>query len=82
MSTTYPKMVLETIKDPKTGVEQIQDEVNQQLSQVKETINSRLDPDTWRPSTKSDFQEMFKLVNQLSKDVKSLNRKVDRLAKK
>ena len=81
MSTTYPKMVLDTIKDPKAGVEQIQDEVNQQFSQVKDTISSKLDPDAWRPATKSDFQEVLQIMAQLAQEVKALNHKVDTLKK-
>ena len=79
MSTTYPKMVLETIKDPKAGVEQLQDEVNQQINQVKDSISSKLDPDTWRPATKSDFQDLTKIITQLSQEVKALNNKMDKL---
>ena len=80
MSTTYPKMVLDTIKDPKAGVEQIQDEVNQQLKGVKDTISARLDPDAWKPATKSDLQEMMKMMEKLSKEVSALNKKVDKLS--
>jgi len=80
MSTTYPKMVLDTIKDPKAGVEQIQDEVNQQLKGVKDTISAKLDPDAWKPATKSDLQEMMKMMERLSKEVNALNKKVDKLS--
>ena len=88
MSTTYPKMVLETIKDPKAGVEQLQDEVNQiqdevsqQINQVKDTITSKLDPDMWKPATKNDVQQMMKIMAQLSKQVNDLNTKVEKLSK-
>lgn len=92
MSLTYPKMVMDTIKDPKAGVEQIQEEVNQQFSQVKEEVNqqinqvkdtltSRLDPDMWKPATKNDIQQMMKAIEQLSQDVHTLNSKVEKLSK-
>lgn len=80
MSTTYPKMVLDTIKDPKSGVEQIQDEVNQQLKGVKDTISARLDPDAWKPATKSDLQEVLQMMEKLSKEVHALNKKVDKMS--
>ncbi len=80
MSTTYPKMVLDTIKDPKAGVEQIQDEVNQQIKGVKDTISARLDPDAWKPATKNDLQEVLQMMEKLSKEIKALNKKVDKLS--
>jgi len=80
MSTTYPKMVLDTIKDPKAGVEQIQDEVNQQLKGVKDTISAKLAPDAWKPATKNDLQEVLKMMEKLSKEVSALNKKVDKLS--
>ncbi|MEM6317575.1 MAG: hypothetical protein AAF960_07880 [Bacteroidota bacterium] len=81
MSTTYPKIVMDTLKDPKAGVEQLQEEVNQQINQVKDTISATLDPDAWKPATKSDVQEMMKAVAQLSKEVQALNKKVNTLSK-
>lgn len=92
MSLTYPKMVIDTLKDPKAGVEQIQDEVNQQFSQVKEEVNqqltqvkdtlsARLDPDMWKPATKNDVQQMIQMVQQLSQQVQDLNSKVEKLSK-
>ena len=92
MSLTYPKMVIDTIKDPKAGVEQIQEEVNQQFSQVKEEVNqqisqvkdtlsARLDPDMWKPATKNDIQQMMAAIERLSKDVHTLNTKVEKLSK-
>ena len=80
MSTTYPKMVLNTIKDPKSGVEQIQDEVNQQIKGVKDTISAKLDPDAWKPATKSDLQEVLQMMEKLSKEVHALNKKVDKMS--
>lgn len=81
MSTTYPKMVMETLKDPKAGVEQIQDEVNSQLQEVKETITAKLDPDAWKPATKNDLQQVINSVAQLAQSVNALNKKVDKLSK-
>jgi len=78
MSTTYPKMIL---KDPKAGVEQLQDEVNSQLQEVKDSIAAKLDPDAWKPATKSDLQQVINSVEQLAKAVNSLNQKVDKLSK-
>lgn len=80
MSTTYPKMVLDTIKDPKSGVEQFQDEVNQQIKEVKDTISAKLDPDAWKPATKSDLQDIMKMMEKLSREVNALNKKVDKLS--
>ena len=82
MATTYPKMVLDTIKDPKSGVEQIQDQVNQQVNQMGEIISNRLDPDQWKPATKADLNKMMTMMSQLSKEVSALNKKVDKMNEK
>ena len=80
VSANYPKIVMETIKDPKAGVEQLQEEVNQQITQVKDSLSARLDPDAWTPATKTDVQELSDLVLKLATEVRTLQKKVDKLA--
>jgi hypothetical protein len=82
MASEYPKMVMDTIKDPKAGVEQIQDQVSQQMHQVGDMINAKLDPDTWRPASKSDFQTVMSSLEQMAVQIENLTQKVDSLSKK
>lgn len=87
MTLNAPKMVIETIKDPKKGVENIQkefQEVSDAISQkVEETIAQRkVDVDEWRGVSKSDHKMMMELMEKMSKEVSALNKKVNKLSKK
>lgn len=79
MATAYPKIVLDTLKDPKAGVEQIQDQVSQQVSQVGELIQAKLDPDAWKPATKMDLQKVMDTMQQLTREMMDLKDKVETL---
>ncbi len=81
MATEAPKMVIETIKDPKKQVAQIQDQIQDQLSQVKEEIGQKFDVDSWLSSSKSDSKKILEKLESLSDEVARLNEKVDQLKK-
>jgi len=91
-----PKMVLETIKDPKKGVAQIQQqltEVKQDIEhqieerleegkhQIEERIGRKLEIDEWRGPTKADHKEMMEMMAKMSKELARLNKKVNALSK-
>lgn len=87
MTLNAPKMVMETIKDPKKGVENIQkefQEVSDAITQrVEETIAQRkADVDEWRGVSKSDHKTMMELMEKMSKEISTLNDKVNELSKK
>ena len=77
LSTTGAKMAIETIKDPRKGVAQIQE----QMAQVGEDISQRLEIDEWRGASKSDFKAVMNSLIQLNRNVESLHQKVEDLAK-
>jgi uncharacterized protein YukE len=78
MAINTPKMVMDAIKDPKSQVAQIKD----QLTDVTEDISQKLEIDTWRTASKADFKSVVDQLQALSKQVDSLNDKIDKLAKK
>lgn len=82
MAVEGPKMVMETIKDPKKGMAQIQDQIQDQIHQVKDEISQKLEIDTWKTASKSDFKEIMQKLSDISAEVSALNQKVDQLAKK
>ncbi len=82
MTKVGPKLIIDTIKDPKKQVAQLQDQIQDQISQVSDEISSKVEIDQWRAASRSDFRKLMDTVNQLSKDVASLNQKVDKLSKK
>lgn len=93
MAMETPKIVMESIKDPKKQAnhikEQLQEQFQEQLQQVGGALNQRLEDakqklevDDWRVSSKSDFKNMMKLLEQMSTEITTLNEKVDKLSKK
>ncbi len=82
MAAEAPKMVMDTIKDPKKQVAQIQDQIQDQLSHVKDEIGQKLDIDSWLNSSKSDSKLILEKLEKLSGDISKLNKKVEKLSKK
>lgn len=78
MAKNAPQMIAEAIKDPKKQVEQIQS----QITNIGEEITSRVEIDEWRNASRSDFKKVLNAIEKLSSDVKAVNKKVDKLAKK
>ena len=70
------KVLMDTIKDPKKQVAQLQD----QLTGLGEEMWEKVPLDQWRHASKSDFQDIKEAISALSKSVATLNKKVDLLA--
>jgi len=77
MALTAPQKVIETLKDPKKGVEQIQS----QITQVGETIGEKVGIDSWLSSTKSDTKHIMDVLEKMANNINELNKKVDELSK-
>ena len=77
MALTAPKRVMETLKDPIKGVEQLQKDINQ----VGESLSEKLEIDAWRSSTKSDTKNILQMLEKMSSEINQLNQKVDQLTK-
>lgn len=89
MAVATPKMVMETLKDPKAGVEHIQEiqeqvtaAVQEQANEIGDLIDSKLNPDNWKPATKSDVKKLTETLSQLAKTVAALNEKVEQSSNK
>jgi DNA repair ATPase RecN len=76
----YSKIVLETIKDPIGSVEQLQEQVQEQVSQMSDRLRPNLDPDSWKPVTRSDLKKTTDSIESLAKAVETLARKVDQMS--
>lgn len=80
MAMDAPKMVIETIKDPMKGVAQVQAQVQNQISQVKDEIGQKLEIDSWRASSKADYKNIMDLLEKLAGEVSTLNEKVETIS--
>ncbi|MEM8899065.1 MAG: hypothetical protein AAGC85_13205 [Bacteroidota bacterium] len=82
MAFDGPKFMMETIKDPKKQVEQLQDQLQDQIEQVKGGFSQKLELNSWLAASKNDYQQIMQTLGQLSKDIADLNEKVDQLSNK
>lgn len=76
----YSKIVIETIKDPRGSVEHLQEQVQEQVSQMSDRLRPNLDPDSWKPVTRSDFKRTQDSIEALTKAVEALTHKVEALS--
>ena len=86
MAITTPMAVIDAIKDPKKQVANIQSQINQvgdAISQkLEDTIGQKIEVDEWRGVSKSDHKQMMELMEKMSKEISTLNKKVNQLSKK
>ncbi len=82
MAFDAPRMMVETIKDPKKQVAQLQGQIQDQIEQVKGGLAEKLEINSWLSASKGDYQQIMQMLGMLSNDIADLNEKVDRLSKK
>ncbi|NKI31511.1 hypothetical protein [Croceivirga thetidis] len=73
VAATGPKMLKETLKDPRKQVANLQE----QLSEYGEELMEKVPIDQWRNASKSDFKIMQDSLSKLTKSVAELTKKVD-----
>ena len=76
-----PKVIKDTLKDPKKQFHNIQDQIQDQLSTIGDELSEKVQIDQWRNASKSDFQEIQNQIKKLSADISKLNTKVDKIIK-
>lgn len=74
--------IKETIKDPKKQISNIQHQIQDQISNIGEEISEKVQIDQWRNASRSDYQKIMNSIEDLSKDLKKLSAKVDKIKKK
>ena len=77
-----PKLIKDTIKDPKKQLTNLQDEIHDKISTIGEEISEKVQIDQWKSASKSDFQKIQSQIKNLSSEIKKLSSKVDKLNKK
>ena len=89
MAIDTPKLVLDSIKDPKKQAHIIQEQIQEQIHQVGDALNQKfedvrekLEVDEWRSSSKSDYKNIMKMLELMAGEISALNQKVDKLSKK
>ena len=79
--TTGPKLIMDTLKDPKKQVNQLQDQIQDQLAHVTEEISSKVEITKWRAASKSDFKQVKDEIAELKSLITTLTSQVNKLTK-
>ena len=82
MKEVGPKVIMDTIKDPKKQISNIQDQIQDQLSHLGEEIGEKVHIDQWRNASRADYHNIQNSIEEVAKDLKKLAEKVDKLNKK
>lgn len=77
-----PRLVIESIKDPRKQVANLQEQMHQVSDaigqRIEDTIGQKLEMDEWRGASKSDFKTMMTLLENMSEQIQALNQKLDK----
>ena len=74
MAISTPKMLIDAIKDPKSQVAHIKD----QITDVGEEIGQKLEIDSWRAASKSDLKNVMDKLEKLTNKVSEISDKLDK----
>ena len=76
-----PKVLRETLKDPKKQLSHLQEEIQDKINMFGEEIGEKVQIDQWRNASRSDFNQIQNQIQDLSLEIKKLTSKVDKLNK-
>ena len=74
-----PKVIRETLKDPKKQLSYLQDEIQDKISNFGEEISDKVHIDNWRNASRSDFTKIQNQIENLSLELQKLTSKIDTL---
>jgi hypothetical protein len=77
-----PKVLRDTLKDPKKQFNQIQDTIQDQISNIGDEIGEKVQIDQWRNASRSDFNKIQNQIATLSAEIQKLSTKMDTIKKK
>jgi hypothetical protein len=84
-----PKIMRETIKDPKKQVAQFQEQIEEQFKEIGDSIEHKIEEKFGKKieledifgSTKSDSRKILEMLSDVSEQIAALNNKVENLSK-
>lgn len=84
-----PKMVMETIKDPKKQAVHLQEQITEQFQQIgdaiehkiEERVGKKLELEDILGSSKADSRKILEMLADMSEQITALNKKVEKLSK-
>lgn len=76
-----PKVIRDTLKDPKKQFTQLQDEIQDKISTIGDEISEKVHIDQWRNASRSDFNKIQSQIESLSSEITKLSTKIDAIKK-
>ena len=78
MATATPKLVLDSIKDPKKQASQLQEQIQEQIHQFGDAIShkieeKKIDIESYLGSSKSELKEILQVLLELDKKVENVD---------
>lgn len=77
-----PKVIRDTLKDPKKQFTHLQDELQDKISTFSEEISEKVQINQWRNASRSDFNKIQSQIENLSSEITKLATKIDTIKKK
>ncbi|MDG1402428.1 hypothetical protein [Polaribacter sp.] len=77
-----PKVIRNTLKDPKKQFTHLQDEIQDKIITIGEEISEKVHIDQWRNASRSDFNKIQSQIADLSSEIQKLSTKFDTIKKK
>ena len=77
-----PKVIRNTLKDPKKQFTHLQDEIQDKIITIGEEISEKVHIDHWRNASRSDFNKIQSQIAALSSEIQKLSTKFDTIKKK
>ena len=71
-----PKVLRDTLKDPKKQLTHLQDEIQGKIQTIGEEISEKVHIDQWRNASRSDFNTIQKQIETLSSEIKKISTKI------
>jgi hypothetical protein len=89
MAAEAPKIVMETIKDPKKQAANLQEQITEQFQQIGDNLEHKIEEKFGKKieledilgSTKSDSRKILELLEAMNAQIDVLNKKVEKLSK-
>ncbi len=90
VANATPKLVIDSIKDPKKQAHHIQEQIQEQLYQfsdvishkIEEKIGGKIDLESYLGSSKPEMKQMLQMLVTLNEKVDKLNTEMENLKKK
>lgn len=77
-----PKVLRDTLKDPKKQFTHLQDEIHDKISTIGDEISEKVQIDQWRNASRADFNAIQNQIEKLASEITKLSVKIDAIKKK